>query len=605
MEESAGLAAAAPTVLDDWIVSEIPGRGMCVRLSRDVVQRLGMAVREGFGALPHRGLETGGLLLGSTRKDGPGRIAVEVTDFEPVDCEHASGPSYLLSDVDRRLLEARISSREANSKRVSIIGFYRSHTRRNFAITVEDAALFSAYFRKQSDVFLLVKSNEDGPPVCGFLVRKAGREIYGAPDASFPLNRTLFEPPERVVPVRVPIAASPAPLAAAETAAVAPAAAAPAPVAAPVPAVVKVPVQAAVRVARPKLPLPMSGRAWLAVAAGVLILLAATLATQGRKPPAPLALSVIATGENLRFTWNHDASREATHGVLRIHDGGTEHQFELDARQLSAGSVSYWPRSNDVDFQLELTSPGGTVKENVRAIGGPTFRSTADSPGAAPVPASAAPPAAPVVSQAAAPLKEPVRPQPRVSPVGSASRTNTRQFTAPADEPAPSTDARAALPEPPPLANAPAPAVDRGKDVLQTIAPPSLGARGDDDPGLKVDPEPVPRLVRSIPLIGRRAPRSDYIAPVPTAKSTLLQVPHRAVTGQVNIDVKVYVNASGKVEFAELLSEVAEANRDLATLATFSARRWEFTPAREGQNAVPGEVILHYKFGPGGKATAR
>jgi outer membrane biosynthesis protein TonB len=67
----------------------------------------------------------------------------------------------------------------------------------------------------------------------------------------------------------------------------------------------------------------------------------------------------------------------------------------------------------------------------------------------------------------------------------------------------------------------------------------------------------------------------------------------------VNIDVKVYVNPAGKVDYSEVLSNVVEADRDLAALAMFSARRWEFVPARSGDEAVPGEVILHYQFGPG------
>ena len=64
----------------------------------------------------------------------------------------------------------------------------------------------------------------------------------------------------------------------------------------------------------------------------------------------------------------------------------------------------------------------------------------------------------------------------------------------------------------------------------------------------------------------------------------------------VQINIKVYVNAAGKVEYAEVISKVAEADRDLASLAMFAARRWEFAPARSAGSAVAGEVILHYQF---------
>jgi len=77
--------------------------------------------------------------------------------------------------------------------------------------------------------------------------------------------------------------------------------------------------------------------------------------------------------------------------------------------------------------------------------------------------------------------------------------------------------------------------------------------------------------------------------------------PRRNVARNVNIDVKVYVNPAGKVDYSEVLSNVAESDRDLAALAVFSARRWEFVPARTKDGAVPGEMILHYQFGPGAR----
>ena len=68
-------------------------------------------------------------------------------------------------------------------------------------------------------------------------------------------------------------------------------------------------------------------------------------------------------------------------------------------------------------------------------------------------------------------------------------------------------------------------------------------------------------------------------------------------------NVKVYVNAAGKVEYSEVISKVAEADRDLASLAMFAARRWEFVPARSAGSAVAGEVILHYQFRAGASET--
>ena len=86
--------------------------------------------------------------------------------------------------------------------------------------------------------------------------------------------------------------------------------------------------------------------------------------------------------------------------------------------------------------------------------------------------------------------------------------------------------------------------------------------------------------------------------PAPLRNPGLSIPPNRNLARDVKINVKVYVNPSGKVDYSEVVSKVPETDRDLAVLAVFAARRWEFAPARDGDSAVPGEVILHYQFGP-------
>ena len=63
------------------------------------------------------------------------------------------------------------------------------------------------------------------------------------------------------------------------------------------------------------------------------------------------------------------------------------------------------------------------------------------------------------------------------------------------------------------------------------------------------------------------------------------------------MDVRAYIDESGNVTYAEMLSDVTDVNRRLASLAVFNARRWEFKPAQLEARMVPGEVILHYRFG--------
>src|SRR5260370_29928453 len=86
-----------------YYVWEIPGKPVAVHLHLDVVDRLLAEVMRGFGAVPKRGAEVGGVLLGTIEHSDPALVRVE--DFEPVDCNYKCGPSYLFVDQDRRAFE--------------------------------------------------------------------------------------------------------------------------------------------------------------------------------------------------------------------------------------------------------------------------------------------------------------------------------------------------------------------------------------------------------------------------------------------------------------------------------------------------------------------
>jgi len=564
-----------PTVNDGWLVWESPGKPVSVRLSPDVAGRLGMAVREGFKALPRRGLETGGLLIG-TRREGAHPVIVEVDDFEPVESEHAAGPAYLLSPADRSLLEARISARKAAGGNSSIVGFYRGHTRRDFAIAEEDAFLFSTYFREPSDVFLLIKPGEGGSAIGGFVIREEGKVLSDTPYAQFRLEGTISIPAARETPVRATEGS-----------------------------------QAPVRAVRTIPPPAPREKTWKArrtiwpVAAGVMALAAALfLGIRMREPgPAhgnpgqPLALNVVSVGNSLRLSWDHQLPNHAGHAILWIKDGQEEKEqrLELDTKQLSEGSVVYWPRHSDVDFRFELLSPSGNVTQSVRSIGGPT-KPVVASPApetVAVAPPALAPPPISLHRNRISPRAAAPRPKTPESRVVAATLQPSRTFAAPRPVSNLIAGGTPSVPDPPTIQPAP---LEHSKEVLKTIGPDSSPIRAVSS--FHVSVEPVTASRRSIPLIGKRNRRPDFVPPAPLRNPGLSMPPNRKLARDVKINVKVYVNPSGKVDFSELVSKVPDTDRDLAVLAVFAARRWEFSPARDGDSAVPGEVILHYQFGP-------
>ena len=393
MDDAAGVATI---IRDGRMVWEVAGKPVSVRLSLEVVGRLGMAVREGFKALPRRGLETGGLLIG-TRREAGNQVVVDVDDFEAVESEHTAGPSYVLSEADRRRLEARIAARDTAAKAHSVVGFYRSHTRSGFGITVEDADLFSTYFPKASDVFLLIRSNDGAPPTGGFIIREGGKVLAQSPYVQLLFKQNSAMPPARVI-----------------RAAGLPTSPAPAPAAPVVPS--RVP-QRPVRMVRWPI--------WLKTAGAVALAVGLSFGIRSRVPgllptraSLSLALNVTNPGNGLRLSWDHQTARRANHAVLWIRDGKEEQRVELDSKQLSEGSVAYWPRSSDVNFRLQLLLPGSTVSESVRAIGGPSKPLVEVA-------------AAAGVAAAALPVPAPSPKVPQSSQIGTTSRQRSRAFELP------------------------------------------------------------------------------------------------------------------------------------------------------------------------------
>jgi hypothetical protein len=577
MEDASTVATA---VRDGWVVWEVPGKPVAVRLRFDLLGRLGMAVREGFRALPRRGLETGGLLIG-TRRDNGGRPVVEIEEFEAVESEHAAGPSYLLSETDRRLLELRIAAHGTSGRRPHVVGFYRSHTRSGFGITLEDEYVFSNYFRKSSDVFLLIKSNEPAVPTAGFLIREGGKILSETPYLQFTLSpdfalRAAREAPP-TLPPPAPVPALPPP----------PVPALPPP--APLPAL---PSQTVVATSPPAFRLGGARLVILSAAAVAILAAGVSFAIWRRPPPAAsdgttaqLALSVSNSGSGLRLSWNHRASQQANQATLWIRDGEVEHKVQLDAKQLSEGSIAYWPTTSDVDFRLQLLRPGGQVTESVRSIGGPV------RPFEQPAPIEAAVPSLPQI------LPTPVVRRASETRMESQQHFRPFEFT---ELPV----KQASLPEPPAIDQMAAPALPKGLSFLRAMAPiHGPGSRDEAGPYLRVRVEPVERHSRSFPLVGRRHPQPSYSPPAPVRQPSIPVLLAQNLERAVNIDVKVYVNKSGKVEYSEMLSKVTPENRDLAAAAVFSARKCEFVPAHAGSDTVPGEVILHYQFGPSSHAS--
>jgi len=318
-----------------YFIWQVPGQALVIHLHLEVVDRLGADIMRGFGALPKRGAEVGGVLLG-TIENGDVTI-VRIEDFETVPCLYKRGPSYLFTeDTQASFEEACARWQPSESQAAYAVGYYRSHTRDGPVMTTEDIELMSRYFPFPAHVALLVKPFASKASVAAFFVRE---------DGAFPKNAPLEFPFRRreLTPGLMAEDPDPAPFRGAE----------PAVEPAPEPSA-ETPVQ------RHRSSLP--GWIWIPLSFVFLILglllgyqAALTRNSLGSgDAPFSLSLSVARTGDNLTVHWNREAPalRVALKGTLEIEDGGYSKPVELDLAHLQGGSLIYRNSSSHVRFRL-------------------------------------------------------------------------------------------------------------------------------------------------------------------------------------------------------------------------------------------------------------
>jgi hypothetical protein len=335
----------------DHYLWEIADKGVSVRLHYDVVDRLLLDVMHGYGLVPRRGAEVGGLLLGSAEQSGD-RTIVTINDFRPVPCEHQRGPSFLLSESDRsRFQEACQHWRKGAERRDYAVGFYRSHTREGLGLASDDLDLFDKYFPGHSDVILLVKPFATRASVAGFFFREGSGMRTDASYLEFPFRRrelggTLtgeIAPAAESTRESFPLDVEPPrQLSAAAAVATQP------------PAEPRGPVRR------------QAGWTWIPLSF-VFLLIGVVLGFQAAgtirmrsdsaaAAPFSLALRATPSGDSLHVKWDRQAPaiRAAKKGALLITDGDYSRTVDLDLGQLRNGSVIYRHLSDRIIFRLEI-----------------------------------------------------------------------------------------------------------------------------------------------------------------------------------------------------------------------------------------------------------
>jgi hypothetical protein len=369
-----------------------PAKPVTVLLSLDVVDRMLQDVMRGFGAVPRRGAEVGGILLGkSTLSD---KLDVGVDDYELVPIEYRLGPSYLLSAADQLAFEETLDRlREAGLRTgAQPVGFFRSQTRDAGGLVPEDLALIEQHFPEPDKIVLLIKPFATRVCTAGFYFRENGSFQSGPALAEFNFRRKdLAGGDESPAPPKsVDAVSSDGPAAdriAAGSVAATPLRSLPEELSqrrreapderAYAPAQSRTAVQPSLDdQSYRELQAALSSRSrgswvWLPLSfifllLGVLLGFQASLTFRPQisaGDPLNIGLTVTRDGDNLSVHWDRQAPgiRAATQGLLMIGDGTSSRPVILTADQLQTGSVVYPHKIGEVQFRLELTLKSGAI----------------------------------------------------------------------------------------------------------------------------------------------------------------------------------------------------------------------------------------------------
>ena len=152
----------------DYAAWTAPESSITVVYSIPLFHEIDFVANEGYRRIPHGGLEIGGLLFGRLKSD-----SVQIEAFRPIDCEHSTGPSFILSarDVEKLGEQLRDAGQDPELDGLVPVGWFISHSRGDLVLSDREAALFDQLFPHRNELTVLVKPEKLQPTRFAFLVR--------------------------------------------------------------------------------------------------------------------------------------------------------------------------------------------------------------------------------------------------------------------------------------------------------------------------------------------------------------------------------------------------------------------------------------------------
>jgi proteasome lid subunit RPN8/RPN11 len=155
-----------------------------------------IAVTESFYAVPHGGVEIGGVLFGKREN---GRLLIQ--DYRRIETEYLTGPSFRLSENDHSGLRTLLLDTKFPDPELRPIGWFHSHTRSGIHLSEGDLGIYDKYFPEAWQVAMVLKPDKFGRVCGGYFFRQTG----GLVKADAPVDEFVLNPYSGKVPDETPV----------------------------------------------------------------------------------------------------------------------------------------------------------------------------------------------------------------------------------------------------------------------------------------------------------------------------------------------------------------------------------------------------------------
>lgn len=109
-----------------------PGYALTFAYPPALFYEIEFMANEGYRRIPHGGIEHGGVLYGRVQGD-----TIRIEAFRAIDCEHAFGPSFVLSasDIEKLRAQLRHGPEDPELSGLTALGWFISHSRSKLEVT--------------------------------------------------------------------------------------------------------------------------------------------------------------------------------------------------------------------------------------------------------------------------------------------------------------------------------------------------------------------------------------------------------------------------------------------------------------------------------------